>query len=746
MVCFKDWLYSEDFNNIRKECIQEILIKEACLKTLEIIAESSRFEKQINESFGVFEQDNNSDDEFEGDVEDLKFPEPTEDIEGIDPSKWKSDFEKKRDAAEELEKTKSQTMRDLQKELHKSIVLIRWDAMKRRSKDIEKIKALRDKYIKDYGNPFDDAHKRNANSEVQESSEFDSMMSQGADKFNVMEALPLLKKLKYIKDSDIEEIDDEKAKKIVTKALFAAADETGNETPPGVEEAISTYYFDDENRGLEGAKNKFFESIKKIFGAQLSSMVSRQTSYVSADREQKLGYSLFHPGDNFSSRIDDIANQFATHLWEIFTTRETSDGVAEPWLQLKNNKIKQLVDIGKISPDLDDINEEITDLLINYIRSSISGFSSNVERERKLANSPSGPTAELDVWGGNRDKKASLINTDVENNKLDFYKKYMSASDQEREELDNRLIELKSKLKETKKLSKEEHEEKWRLEILQQIFYLHSKFSSSLSLDPSKAAATLLFFRSRFLEHKYRSQSFFGSMGRKTDDGEMKVGDLGLGSDSTAKMGDSDGGRDRTPGSFPNPAASALDNEAKRMIHGHLLRAIRSLKKEEALSICVLWDLGNCSLNSPLTSVERFSNLVFNINKNGKINRDTDDSGKTPDCAQQLRNHIGAAGVGGTKSIDQAIEEINALLPTPKSGVTIRNWINSALEKICAYMKEALSGTVLDRRPRPNLEPLQSPVRRFDASKSSPLASRVKSVPKIISDPETGKRSFEIES
>lgn len=747
MACFKDWLISENFKNTYKSCVMDILIERTCFNALKIILES--------------EQEEDEDGEFTGDLEAEKFPEPDQYTRSVGPEA-KTDTEP---SEEEIKTREASTIRDMQKQLKDAILVLRWNAVANRAKQIEQARSFRDQYVRDHGNPF----KEN----TEEDADFlKSMAKHGyapktagqvpsnlQTKFDVMQTAPLLEKLGYINVDDLrsEGLEDDEIEKSVIKALFKASEEEGNDLPPDVEKFTNP-------AELKKATDKFFLLTREIFKRTFKRIVNNQIMYVTGSKEgpQKAG-KLYDPGyaDRNTQIIDDIANRFSIKMLENFTTREVSRSTAkpEPWLVLKDRS-KKSHSIGKEGL-LDLESEEIVDTMMNYIRATLKRFPSNEERAAKLANSPSGSSEDLDVWGGNRDKKASMINSDIEKGNLEFYKKYMDANDQERELLDNRLRELTKRLKETKKLSKDEHEEKWRLEIIQQIFFLHSKHSESLSLDSNKVAETLAYFRSNFLGHKYRSESFFGAMGKKTDSGagadsRAAYDVLGLGADSTARAGDAGSSRDRGSSAEPNPAAAGASNDMKRFLHGKLLAALEALRNYgtmdktwtgspiktgqlHALTVCVFWDLGNCGPNNRITNVDAFSNLVIALNKDGSIT-----GGDKTDCVDQLMQLRSASGYGG-KDIKKTADEVAAILGKNPSEGTVRNWLEAGLKFICNHMqsikmsgRDSFGGSFTP----PSIN------RRFDSTRQSPLLARLRPTPSVkeskirVKTDFSGKRSW----
>lgn len=744
MFGFKDFLIVEAYENVHKSIARDLIIEQVCLNSLKLIPEfwqNIRPDGQANYDSG----------EFEGDLDSEKFPDSNaKPIEEIEPPKEPDPAEK--------EKANQENLRDLQKKLRDAILILRWNAMTSRAAEIKQLQRFRDEYIKDYGNPFPTSAPKpelaadaNVTENTEEddddeefaSSRFNQMMSRGTNQsqsqsqFDVMSAVPLLEKLGYIKLDDLYEegLDDEEVKKAVTAALFKAAAEEDNNPPKVV-----------NSEEVNKAKQIFFDSVKQIFRGQFRKIVRSQTSKVSLkDGSTADAYQLYDPGESYNNMIDDIANAFSLKMYETFTSRSVSNGTPQPWLRLKADK--KDIGFGDEAEELDD--ERTVDVLINYIRSTLKHFYSNEQRKQKLANSPAAATEDLQVWGGNRDKKANLINSDIESNNLNFYKTYITKDSLEVEE---RLNELRRKLKETKKLSAGEHQEKWRLEIISQIIFEHSKHSESLSLDPDKIIQTLQFYRGNFLGKKYRVQSFFGAMGKKTDDGE---GDI----DATASLGDSGSNRDRGQSSFPNPAGYSANQEMKRALHQKLIGALNAMRaertgKEHALAICVFWELGNCALDAGPTNIDNFSNLIIHVSdqeeKELEKIRKKKASGQqlTPEemkkemkyssCEYILFNHLRSAGDGRKgKSIQQANQEINKILGYEVPENTFRSWLNNGVKYICNYMKGQRSS--LSVFAPSTASTTQS--RKFDPARQSPL-SRLR-VPKVTTDPDSGEKKYE---
>jgi hypothetical protein len=737
MVCFKNWLVLEGLRDSYKSCVRDVLIERTCLETLKILIE--------------MESDEESE-EFSGDLDAEKFPDdpnakPIEDLKSQEPEQTQT--------AEE-----EQTIREMLKELKNAILVLRWNAVAKRARQIEEIKSLRDQYVENFGNVNENTEDEDEDDDL----EFLQAMSSGVEvkkkNFLMNSVAPLLKKLGYV-DADAlreEGNSDEEILNSLTQALFKAAEEKGNDLPVGVEDKINP-------ESEKHATDTFFLKIRDVFRRSFNKIVRNQIQYVVSPSDIKKTGTLYDPGyfdrGEISSReyqdqtINDIANRFAVKMYEVFTKREISSSTGNPesWLVLRNYK-----NFGKIGAnELED--EEFVEALMNYIRSHLKRFSSNEEREAKLANSPSRPSQDLDVWGGNRDKKANLINKDIESNNLDFYKKYMTASDQERTKMDDRLVELKLKLKDKKlRMPAEERkkldEEKWRLEMLQQIVFLRSKHSESLSEDPSKIVNTLRYFRSNFLGHKYRTQSFFGAMGKRTDDGSSQSDLLGFGTDATARAG-AGGSREKGTSSEPNPASAVAGNQIKSILHEKLIDAFNYLRNQGAterstgiktgqkmaLSLCSLWGLSDedrpCNLSS-IPNISAFSGLIDTTKETKPNSLSKLASSSAPPCAELLFN---LRAPGKTKSLDKVAEEVNSLLGQNNSTTTVRKWINDGIQIMCDYLSRQLKPIQSSLLPAPEI-----PTRKFDSSRPSPLASRIQSRTKVVMDPETGKKTWQTEN
>jgi len=738
MFSFKDYLLAESYEKVYKSITRDLIIEQVCLNSLKIISE-------FWQNIGPDGRANYDFDDFDGDLDALKFPDPDDNVRPIE-EKEPDEEEEKPDTQISGRQSGSDDLRTSTKKLHNAILILRWNAMANRNEEIKQLQAFRDKYIEDYGNPFPakvtESTEDDDDDDDDASSRFSQLMRKS--KFDVMKTVPLLEKLGYIKLNDLydEGLDDNEVKKAITAALFKAADEQSNDPPPGV---------DITPQRVNEAKKDFFESIRKIFRNQFRKIVKSQSSLVSTKKGMVTVGRLFDPGERgVDDIIGDIANIFSLELYDTFTKREVSKGNAQPWLSLKEKTADgKKKDIGFGSKGIEEIDDEKNvDILINYIRTTLKHFYSNQQRKQKASNAPSGATMDLEAWGGNRDKKASMINFDIDNENLEFYKRHIASDSSE---IDNELGILNKKLKETKKLSKEEHEKKWRLEIISQIIFEHSKHSESLSLDPDKIVDTLRFYRSNYLGKKYRTQSFFGAMVKKTDDGE---GDI----DATANLGDSGSNRDRGQSSFPNPASFATDGEMKKTLHEKLLAALNALRrersgKEHALAICVFWELGNCSLNSSFTNIDNFSSLMVNVGRTEeqelkKIRKkralgqqltpeEAKKEIKYSSCEHILFNNLRSAGGMKGKSIEQASQEINAILGYDVPENTFRNWLNNGVKYICNYMKG-------QRSSLSSFAPTTAPTmqsRKYDPTRASPL-SRLK-VPKVETDPATGEKKYE---
>lgn len=707
MVCFKNWLLAEDLDKFYEKCLTDVLLEQACRETIQIILESENLDDE--------------DGTFDGDIESLKFPEPDQNVKPKEEMPPEPESTQK--AAEEI----SSSIRDAQKKLKDAILVLRWNAISQRAKKIQQVKEMRNKHAAENGIPILE------NSE-EDDDDFKFAQMKARKKFDVMDAVPLLEELGYIKMDDLyeDQLDDEQIKKEVTKKLYAAAEEKGNDLPPDVDDE----FLQDKVAGvtrLQKATNDFFLATRDVFANKFKSIARSSANRVSIPgKEKKKGYRLYDPGESGNEAINDIANKFAVKMLETFTKRgfSSSRTQPEPWLSLK--KDKKDINFGKVGKE-EMNNDNLVEDIIRYISTHLKEFYSNEEREVKLANAPSRPTQDIEVWGGNRDKKANLINTDIETNNLDFYKKYMSASDSDREKMDARLDELKTK----KGLSQEETEEKWRLEILQQIFFLHSMHSSSLSLDPQNIVSTLQFYRGNFLGKKYRAQSFFGSMGKKSDSGGE--GDLfKYDPDLITKSSDSSSPRDAASGSFPNPASAAAQQEAKEILHKKLLAALEALRISSksganyALALCVMWELGNCRPGTAINNVAKFSDLMIPLNKDGSIKG----GNQASSCKDHLKQLLPGSGNYGGKTFKQITDELGMILGQEQSEVTVRSWVEKGIDFICNHMQ---AGS-LPRSWDPS-------ARRFDSSRPSPLSTRTTSSGKarLVTDPVTGKRHFVVE-
>lgn len=483
------------------------------------------------------------------------------------------------------------SFRESKKQLQDSILILRWNAMQKRS---EKIKEIRQKIRSK----------------------------------EIMSVAPDLEELGYIDLEKLKEenLDDKDVENFVKKALKKALEEKDNKIPPDVGEDVLN------PKRVNQAMQDFFTSMRNIF----------EQSFKTIKKKTHQGYQVFDESD-----IDEIANSFSLKMLGVFTDKNKRKSWNAP------QGYEHLGNLG--ASELND--ERYADRILNYIGLYLKGYFSSQQRKISMTHQPGGGTADIDVFGGNRDQKAALINDDILKNNLGFYQKYLLASNSELDHLEEKI----SKLEKLNRMTDSIRKEKQRLDIVRQILHLRSKHRE-LSVEPSKIVETLRFFRSNFLNKKYRDVNFLGAL----ENPEQQAGASPL----------------------PDPSETAASKETKSFIHAKLASALNALRNsgktgtKQALALCVFWELGDCGKPTAFKNISAFSDLITSLTKEGKPK-----GGVANSCEDLLFQMRAANNTAAGKSIGQLTSDIRKILGTEVAEETVRNWLANGIKFVCTSMR-----------------------------------------------------------
>jgi len=499
----------------------------------------------------------------------------------------------------EMQSVRDSSFRDSIKKLQNSILILRWNAMRKRDEIIKGLKKIK--------------------------------------KENIMSLTPVLEKLGYINIDKLKQdgFDDQKIESVIKLSFKKALKEKDNTLPPDITEDMLT------PEKINQATQDFFTSIRNIFENSL-----RHTK-----NKTRQGYKIFDTLRD-KTKIDDISNSFSLKILEIFTEKNKRKSWNVP------AGYEHLGSLGASEMDDERYAEKIT----AYIGAYLKRFYSNEERRINVVNQPGAGTEELDVWGGNRDKKAALINSDILNNNLSFYQKYLLANDSELEKLEEKI----SKIENLNRMTDSIRKEKWRLEIVKQILHLRHKHKE-LSVEPSKIINTLKFFRSNFLYKKHRVPSFISDMNSEQEPVATQA----------------------------SPEQIAATKETKNILHSKLADALNALRNygnldsdgyrigaKHALTICLFWDLGNCDKPSAFSNISAFSNLITSLNKQGLPT-----GGVAQSCEDHLFQLRADNRTQSGKNIEQLVQDVNKVLGKQVPPNTVRNWLANGIKFVCRHLK-----------------------------------------------------------
>jgi hypothetical protein len=461
-------------------------------------------------------------------------------------------------------------------------------------------------------------------SDRRKNSEFlKSTLSQyGKPGFDWSRVIPVLEKMGYVNDPNASEDN-------LFKALQAASEEDGNNLPSDVSEK-------EVGENITKARQTFFSVLKNIFDDQYEK--------IAGNPNEKKGHIFF-------SDKDDLANKFMLRMYKNISERPKSNNEISSWKRL-HSRGPELGRLGK--------NELEGESLLNDLMNTMKGWLKKElpkERlERRVFNSPSSSVHD-DVT--NRSKKRSIISTDLKraikiksSKPLAFYLKYIDAH------LSGKNIRPRTT------------EDSMRMEIMQDIERLKSRYPDLLSFNAEKITQTLHNYRDIFSAKKMPNPTFMGGATQPEEFNDEET---------TAKRTDK-----------PNPIASGLASynqnpelriqnsesedmirkQARSMLHS-AMNQLAVANPKWALALCVKFGL-NCS-NGTVNSVDNFSNAVIRMTKEGKAW-----GSKKTDCPSLLSS-IGLR-------VEEVAEKISAILGQEQNQGTIYSWITKGLEFICKKM------------------------------------------------------------
>jgi hypothetical protein len=456
-------------------------------------------------------------------------------------------------------------------------------------------------------------------------------------KFDWNKATLILKEMGYIDLDKLNNsnIGDETRERLLLKALQNASNENGNQLPVDVTE-------EDVEKNIIKARETFFTVLKKIFDNQYARIAGDPAP------NEKRNYRFF-------SDKDDLANKFMLRMYSHISERPKLKNKIAPWKSFRSAG-PEFGHLGKIEFETDNLLDELLITLKSWLGKELS----KERLERRMVNSPrSGLKDDI----ANRDKKRSIINLDLikaqktkSHKPLAFYLKYIDAN------LKNKTLKPRTP------------EDAFRMEIMQHISDLKSRYPDLLSFDRNKIVQTLSNYRNIFSKKQISGPVFIGNANQteKTINDEEEIIKK---TDRGSKIASGLASYSQNPEIQVQNAEmdSLTQNTALNRLH-LAMNQLASFNAKWALALCVKFGL-NCS-NGRVDSVDNFSNAIIRMTKSGKSLR----SNRT-DCPNQLSS-IGL-------SIDAVSEQISKILREKQSIGTIYNWVNSGLKFICDKMKAA---------------------------------------------------------
>jgi hypothetical protein len=665
MFCFKEWLQLDGIKtDIYDELVKMSIFEQAARDTLKLVFEALL---PINEQDDL----NDEDSPIEGGIS-------------------------------------GKSRMQLKKELKDALLWIRWHAILERQQMIAELKRMRDLHIEDNPQFRDEAkEKEKVNSdpeakEIKESAD-DDFESLGAE-FDLLEAIPLLEKTGYF-DSQSARIkagrNEDKYRELVREALYAAAKEKGNDLPLGVDA-------EEINKELAEQRKKFFSALHDLF--------LRRYRKIFFDGESS--HKFFRGtkqvrGDKLFNEPEDVFTKFAEIVLDTITKRKVSEKT------LTSSSWDPLVSKSKMGQmgrqEIENDSEETFDRIMKLLGFTLGKIKKKAQEDSTKAHTVS---LRMDDEITSRSEKKSLINKDIEGKTINgkkydtsFYTNYLKS-------MSGPVYNSDGSLKENPPPAPiaSSTEDKWRLDIIEHIIYLHS-LHKELSLNPDEIKKTLLNYKEKFLGVKHKSHSFIGLI--RTKDSDSGVGEEG-GYDPVADDGRTRGGGGAE--SIPSPASAASRSESVSNLIDDLKKALGELSLDPQyriglLAFCIKFGL-NCSpSNGKTNSVDGIRNIITYMTTTGAIRG----ASKQHTCAGRLMS----LGIPGMETSEKIAKQMTSIVPFPENPTQkwpsyqqgILDKLNIVVEKICEKIKASA-----DRRSAGTLVKPAAIDTRFDASRSSPLS------------------------
>jgi hypothetical protein len=664
MLCLKEWL---ELDRIRTEvyepALNETIAEMAVRKTARFFLESMEDEDDEGTPAEL-------DDPFSG----------SEDAKPVNSSQ---EQEQERDNNEPESKMKIRledgkvitSEREAAKALKDAALWMRWDGMLKRREAVRQIQAMRMKSDPGYGRDSE-----------QDGGEDDDISLQDVmeDDFKMEDAIPILKNLGYI---DVEELMSSRTKEgspeysreqidsMLEKAFYDAAEESGNEIPAGITD-------EQVKKNITRARKDFFTILYSVF-AQQYSYLARSSRNTGAGG---YGMKLYD--------AEELANKFILRMMDKVSKRPRRRGGLSPWGGLRSDKSK----FGTSSNELED--DDFVDEILDHFKRLLYKEPAKAEDERRIALSPSKGTR--DEYS-NRDKKSSRINVDVKEALKD------QAEGKTPTSLES-YIDYLNKFKGGKEgeyaPESMPEKERFRFEIIKDVFSKAPRNPAILSLDPDKMIATLQNYRTYFLKRSKSGPSFMSVMGSKDDgsswdaasptDDERAYG--------RGAQGDSDSGISRRSST---PAGEVMAGNERSELIKKLALALSRLKSRNpkwAIAVCLKFGL-NCDAYGRVMSPDKFLDAVIQRTSTGEIR-----GGEKTDCKSQL-NVIGLSNDEVAEALLSKLGRSFELGSNEKA--TIISWVDKGLKFLCQELSKMFPSKTY-------VEP------KFDSSRPPPLAGMIR--------------------
>jgi hypothetical protein len=519
----------------------------------------------VNLMLGFLKENNEEDEdgEFHGDLDALKFPDST--AEPIRDPKGQEDQEDV--APEDPDPTYDDGIdRDTKERIRNNLLLMRWAAVGRRADMVERLKEM-------------DAQHRTSPS------------------FDLETTVKPLVQLGYLKQKKLDSFHSDMAgiqdrDSMISSALQLAAQETGNDLPPGIEKI--------SDAKLRAAEADLGEIIDKKF----KPILQRKTKMRNVGKD-KVGH--------FAHDVDDLTSQLYISMNQIMTKRPWVGGKLMPWFSGEG----KLSSFGSVFSDEE--NPELLDTITGYVTAaaanasrdmyasqgrhsgntglksynvklrkgrenkSVQVVAANIKLAKEVAQRQNKDWEVVDVKLYKREsslisKKSRIINKDRDEGNYSLYRKYLDSVGKGQEASFGTPTDADDKL---------------RLEIIKAIVDLLKytrKAQEFLSLDPNKIGSTLLAYKERFLSSSLQT-IHASTLEGDPDDG----GDSGGISDLLAHSSQSDDQMSGPESGFDRPAQQRLVSaEEMAKIHKAMEMAFRAMsssvdarERRQATLICL---------------------------------------------------------------------------------------------------------------------------------------------------------------